>query len=284
VDPAEKGGTHLLPALTTVNAGRGGTFSLSDKDPSTLLGGVDILYEKVHVLCDHLSYWQAPLAGTTHAQLSRALFSVGAEAADPLHIIMDSRASTLPMVGFRGLMTPTGVEILRQPPDPQHPKLVSFQVQFHDLEDFAGLLQTSAGWKPHAGWADEAEAIVVADIVPAGLIKQRFASLVLHGRPAKDGEARRRARLERLKEPIPPGVALSTLHAKSMDWWVESKTITILFDASGRASQVLYDQDFHGEGTPSLDMPIDHHSQPALDTKPDAANAKPDAKADPDKH
>jgi len=264
-DPAA--GNHLVPAMTTVNAGRGGSFSLADKDPSTLLGGVEILYEKVRTLCDHVSYWQSPLPGTAHAQLSRVLFVAGAEAADPLHVIFDTRATQLPMIGFRGLMSPTGVEVVRQPLDPAHPTLVSFMVKMHDMEDFAGDIQTSTGWKPHAGWADEMEAVVVATIVPAGLIKQRFTSLVLHGRSATEDRPRRRARLERLKDPIPPKAALASLHAKSMDWWVESKTITIFFDDVGKAREVVYDQDFHGEGTPSLDSPVDRHSQPALDPK-----------------
>ncbi len=261
---------RLQPALATINAGRGGSYSLSDKDPSILEGGVEVLYEKIRLVCDHLNYWQAPLAGAAHAQLSKALFASGPEAADPAHVIFDSRATQLPMVGFRGLMTPVGVEVARLPGDLATPKLVAYRIQFHDLEDFAGMLQTTAGWKPHAGWADEAEAELVADIVPAGLINQRFASLVLHGRPAKDGEAKRRARLERLREPIPPNAKLPSLHAKAMDWWVESKTITILFDELGKAKQVIYDQDFHGEGTPSLDMPVDKGSQPALEPKPAA--------------
>jgi hypothetical protein len=260
--------TRLQPALATVNAGRGGSYSLSDKDPSILEGGVEVFYEKIHLVCDHLKYWQAPLVGAAHAQLSKALFATGPESADPEHVIFDSRATQLPMVGFRGLMTPVGVDVARLPADPATPKQVAYRMEFHDLEDFAGMLQTSAGWKPHAGWADEAEARLIADIVPAGLINQRFSSLVLHGRPAKDGEAKRRARLERLREPIPPSVKLSTLHGKVMDWWVESKTITILFDELGKAKQVIYDQDFHGEGTPSLDMPMDKGSQPALEPKP----------------
>jgi hypothetical protein len=259
---------RLQPALVTVNAGRGGSYSLSEKDPSILEGGVEIFYEKIRLVCDHLNYWQAPLAGAAHAQLSKALFASGPESADPLHVIFDSRATQLPMVGFRGLMTPASVDLARLPADPATPKKVAYRVEFHVLEDFAGMLQTTAGWKPHAGWADEAEAELVADIVPAGLINQRFTSLVLHGRPAKDGEAKRRARLERLHEPIPPSARLPPdLHAKAMDWWVESKTITILFDELGKARQVNYDQDFHGEGTPSLDMPMDHASQPALEPK-----------------
>jgi hypothetical protein len=271
------GGTpmRLQPVLATINAGRGGSYSLSDKDPSILEGGVEVFYEKIHMVCDHLKYWQAPLAGAAHAQLSKALFANGPEAADPAHVIFDSRATQLPMVGFRGLMTPAGVDVARLPGDPAKPKLVSYRIQFHVLEDFAGMLQTSAGWKPHAGWADEAEAELVADIVPAGLLNQRFTSLVLHGRPAKDGEAKRRARLERLREPIPPSAKLHDLHAKAMDWWVESKTITILFDELGKAKQVIYDQDFHGEGTPSLDMPVDKGSQPALEPKPAPPPANP---------
>jgi hypothetical protein len=266
--PPAPQGEHLHPALMTLNAGKGGTISLGDSEPSKLLGGVEIGYEKIRIRCDHVDYWQSLLPGTKRAVLDRAYFINGPDAAEPEHVVFDSRKTELPTVGFRGLMTPVKVEVLRQPLDELQPKLARFRVLLHQLGDFAGELQSANGWAPYAGWADEAEMELVADVVEAGLIKPRFTTIVFIGRAAAAGETRRGARFERLEQPIPPGTAAKMLHTQAMNWWVESSRITVAFDATGRAKQIDTDHDTHGEGTPSLDMPVQpRRSQPTLEPR-----------------
>ncbi len=186
--PAAGEPARIQPGLMTVNAGEGGTYSISDAVPSKLRGGVEIGYENARIFCDHVDYWQSPLVGVRRSALDRAFFLNGEHAREPEHVIFDTRKCELPTIAFRGLMTPTDVEVRRQPFDEEQPKLAHFLVKMHHLGDFAGEMQTSNGWAPYAGWAEEAEILMATDVVEAGLIKPRFEYVVLHGRPAAGSE------------------------------------------------------------------------------------------------
>jgi hypothetical protein len=85
--------------------------------------------------------------------------------------------------------------------------------------------------------------------------------VILHGRPARGSEAKRGARLERKKLALNDPTVAKELGAEVFDWWVESSSITIEFDAQGRVERVRTALDYRGEGTPSLDTPV----QPAAE-------------------
>jgi hypothetical protein len=159
----------VQPALITISAGQGGVMSFNEKEPTKLGGGVKLGYEQVEVLCDHLDYWQSKLPGAKRALLDHARFAPGPDAVDPEHVVFDTRRSRLPQVAFRGLMTPREVEVIRQALDPAAPTRAYFRVLLHQLGGFSGDLQTSDGWAPHGGWAEEAELMVVGDVVPGGV-------------------------------------------------------------------------------------------------------------------
>jgi len=261
------------------------------KDPSKLFGGVDLAYEGAEVACDHLAYWQSALKGAKRSFLDHARIDSGPDGRDPDHVIFDSRKATLPQLGFRGLMTPVSVEVVRQPvealppatpvPVPVVPPtpiakpssavpgiaggpvptsstgLAPFRVLLHQLGDFTGELQTAQGWAPYVGWADEAELVLVGDVVDSGVAKPRFRSLVLTGRAAQGTQPRKRARLQRLKQPIADAAATKVLKAEAIDWAIESLTITVTFTTEGRLERVAGGIDTVIIGTPGLDAPVE---------------------------
>jgi hypothetical protein len=289
VEPADPGDTPVpvvTPVVLSVNARGGGSWSPNDKDPSRLFGGVDLAYEGAEVACDRLAYWQSPLSGAKRSFLDHARIDSGPDGRDPDHVIFDSRKATLPQFGFRGLMTPVSVEVVRQPSEPlpaqkpvpvpaptpapavaspatgapaaPHPTaLAPFHVQLHQLGDFSGELQTASGWAPYVGWADEADLVLVGDVVESGIAQPRFRSLVLTGRAARDGQPRKRAKLQRLKQPVADAAAIKALKADAIDWAIESLTITVTFTADGRLDRVTGGIDTLIIGTPGLDTPVE---------------------------
>lgn len=293
VDPTPA--LRLQPALISVSAKQGGQVSFNDQEPSKLLGGVRLGYEEIFVLCDHVHYWQSKLPGLKRAVLDHALIASGPEAEEPGHVVFDSRATKLPQISFRGVMRPREIEIIRQPlaaldqkrleerqardkaravtkpatrdatGQPQEPAkdpaladppvLVRFRVLLHDFGEFAGDLKTTDGWSPHFGWAEEAEVTVVGDVLPDGIGNPRFSAIDLLGRPAGAGQDKRPARLGRRHIPL-AGAVQKEFDAKAYDWWAESSRITIEFDDQGRVLRIKTGADYRGEGTPSLETPV----------------------------
>ena len=254
--PSTKPPIVLQPVLITVDAGQGGVISFKEKDPSTLLGGVRIGYEHVLVLCDHIEYWQRPLLGVKRTTLDHALIDQGPDSPEPGRVVFDSRASKLPQLAFRGIMQPAQVEIIRQPLKSEDKTHVNYRVLMHNLGAFSGDLQTTDGWAPHAGWAEEVEILAIADIMPGGPANPRFIEVKLIGRPVSHPEGKRLARLERLNQTITDPIAAKNLGAENYDWWIQSSFITIVFDAEGRVETLITGLDATSGGTPRLDMPI----------------------------
>lgn len=289
-------GIRLQPALISVAAKQGGLVSFNEQEPSKLLGGVRLGYEEAFVLCDHVDYWQSKLTGFKRAVLDHALIASGPDADEPEHVVFDTRASKLPQISFRGIMRPREIEIIRQPltpeddarlkaravrdreraakdkvaasqpstvPAPADPAAVEppipvrFRVLMHHFGDFSGDLQTTDGWVPHFGWAEEVEVLVIGDVVPDGIANPRFAMIDMHGRPAGNGVEKRPARLGRKHIPLAASEAVKKeFGAEAYDWWAESSRITVEFDDMGRVLRIKTGADYRGEGTPSLDTPV----------------------------
>lgn len=295
---------RLIPAQIVLEAKKGGVATLNPQAPTKMFGGVRIAYNAAMVLCDHLDLWQSKLPGLKRATLDHALIASGADGEDPEHVVFDTRASTDPLISFRGIMRPREVEIIRQPlsdadqaeierrqkaasaptaekppVDPHAPPLkpivVRFRVLLHSLNDFSGHLKVKDGWALHVGWADEAELQVNADILPDGsnLGNLRFSAIDLFGRPATNGQTKHPARLERKGIPVKDPAAVKQVGSEASDWWIESSRITINFDEQGRIQEVETSTDSNIGGTPSLDTPIQKkdaapRSRPAPPAKP----------------
>lgn len=284
-------GLQLQPALISVAAKQGGMVSFNDQEPSKLLGGVRLGYEEAFVLCDHVHYWQSKLTGLKRSVLDHALIASGPDAEEPEHVVFDTRASKLPQLSFRGIMRPREIEIIRQPLTPEDdarlkeraakakaappakdttpatapaggaavaesPVLVRFRVLMHRFGEFSGDLQTTDGWVPHFGWADEVEVLMIGDLLPEGIANPRFAMIDLFGRPAGNGVEKRPARLGRKHIPLAGDAVKKELGAEAYDWWAESSRITVEFDDQGRVLRIKTGADYRGEGTPSLDTPV----------------------------
>jgi hypothetical protein len=254
--PPKKESLVLQPVLITVDAGQGGIISFKESEPSKLLGGVRIGYEHVLMTCDHVDYWQSLLPGVKRATLDHALFDQGPDSSEPGKVVFDSRATKLAQIGFRGLLQPAQLEIIRQPLNPDDKLHVTYRVLMHQVGAFSGDLETTDGWAPHAGWAEEAQLMVLADILPGGIANPRFTEVILSGRPANHPEGKRGARLERLKQVVADPNAAKNLGAESFDWWLESSRLTIIFDDQGRVQSVQTSTDTTSGGTPSLDTPV----------------------------
>ncbi len=145
------------------------------------------------------------------------------------------------------------------------PILVRFRVLLHQFGEFTGDLKTTDGWSPHFGWAEEAEVTVVGDVLPDGIGNPRFSAIDLFGRPAGGGQDKRPARLGRKHIPLVGAAVQKEFDAQAYDWWAESSRITIEFDDQGRVLRIKTGADYRGEGTPSLDTPVQ-----TLDTAPPA--------------
>lgn len=148
------------------------------------------------------------------------------------------------------------VDDVTDPVTQEQPILVRFRVLLHQFGEFAGDLKTTDGWSPHFGWAEEAEVVVVGDVLPDGIGSPRFSSIDLLGRPAGNGQDKRPARLGRKHIPLVGDAVQKEFDAKAYDWWAESSRITIEFDDQGRVLRIKTGADYRGEGTPSLETPV----------------------------
>jgi hypothetical protein len=300
---------QLVPAHIVLEAKKGGVATLNPQAPTKMLGGVRVAYNGAFLLCDHLDLWQSKLTGLKRATLDHALIASGPDGEDPEHVIFDTRASTDPLISFRGIMRPREVEIIRQPlseadlaeiarrqqaasaqpsdkapadkaPSDQpapvlKPIVVRFRVLLHALNDFSGHLHVKDGWALHVGYADEAEMQVSADLLPDGsnLANLRFSAIDLLGRPAAAGQNKKPARLERKGVPVKDPAAVKQVGSEASDWWIESSRITIVFDDLGRIQEVETSTDSNIGGTPSLDTPIQKKN--AAPRSPPAPPVKP---------
>lgn len=299
---------QLVPAHIVLEAKKGGVATLNPQAPTKMFGGVRVAYNGAFMLCDHLDLWQSKLTGLKRATLDHALIASGPDGEDPEHVIFDTRASTDPLISFRGIMRPREVEIIRQPlseadlveitrrqqaasaqpPDQPSgnaptdlpapvikPIGVRFRVLLHGLNDFSGHLKVKDGWALHVGYADEAEILVSADLMPDGsnLANLRFSTIYLYGRAATADQLKKAPRLERKGLPVKDPAMVKQVGSEASDWWVESTPITIVFDDQGRIQEIQYGTDATFGGTPSLDTPIQKkdaapRSQPAPPVKP----------------
>lgn len=149
-----------------------------------------------------------------------------------------------------------GKEPAKEPTAAEPAVLARFRVLLHQFGEFTGDLKTTDGWSPHFGWAEEAEVTVVGDVLPDGIGNPRFSAIDLFGRPAGAGQDKRPARLGRKHIPLEGAAVQKEFDAKAYDWWAESSRITIEFDDQGRVLRIKTGADYRGEGTPSLETPV----------------------------
>jgi hypothetical protein len=260
--------TSFLPTLINIIANGGSSYAVRAGDENFAKGGVDLTYEKVEIHCDTLRYWQTAVPEVKRLVLERGLLLAGPNGRDPERVILDSRMSELPQVTFRGLMKPAEVEILRQPPDARLPSLVRFKVLLKKAGNWFGKLKTEQGWQPYAGWAEEVEMNLRADIdvKTKELINHRFDAIYMRGRPKSPTQTRELALIIRLKKPLTEETPARTIPEDACKGSLAADTITILFDDTGAVWRVQTDGKSNSFGDPDLfdSKPIEEPSRPEL--------------------
>lgn len=248
-----------VPAPTLALSARGGTrLSMAPDRPSEAVGGVTLRYEQIVLEGDRLSYRLSKFPGASRPVLLNAEIAGGPAGPADGRVLLDSSASKLPQVAFRGVMRPRTVVVTRRDPDPAAPTAVRFDAAIDDLGDMQGLLQTDKGERQHIAWAEKAVLRYVATIDPAaamGMGTPRLTDIYLYGRPASDGVAARPAVVLRMPKPVPAAEATveTQLAAGKYGMRGAGRAISIFFDADGKLERIEGVDDYElkdGEDSP----------------------------------
>ena len=239
----------------------GGHIELRDGQPSELTGGVQVWYDEIHLHGDHLTWTQTPIPGAKRSFIDRLDLMAGAAGPTPTHVLLDSTACRMPGVGFRGQFTPASVHLERRAIDPLHPQTLRWRVIMADAGYFYGLMETTSGWVPHAGWASEIEAELIGEVVADRLQNLRFSSIQLFGKTDPDASKRQRARLDRLLKPLAKAEDLADLPYNAAEYGVQSENISMVFDDAGKMIGISPGSNTTMYGQPPSDTPLQLRSR-----------------------
>ena len=245
-DGGEKPDTALMAMLVSILAGAETSFNPAPGGESYAKGGPEgpasVGYEKVRLVGDTLRFWQTPLPGVKRMVLSHCRLLSGPYGQEPQRVILDSRASELPQMVFRGLFKPGEVEITRLALDAKDPRVVRFQIELRKTGDFYGKLHTDKGWMEYGGWAETVVMMLRATIDPTrqDLTDYRFESICLYGRPRQGEQAKERALIMRLKNPLSEHVPAISVPRSDSFAGCTSMLITIFFKPDGSIGNAQY--------------------------------------------
>lgn len=234
----------------------GGQLALKAGELSHLDGGVEAWYEQVHLHCQTLEWTQTVYPGSTEPILDALRLTAGPESHAPDRVLLDTRQSRLPLVGFRGVLTPARIDVVRRPADAADPTHVRWKVTLAKPGYFAGDLLTKTGWAAHAGWAEEIELDVVADVSPTGIASPRFSAIHFFGRQASNPKDRVRCRLDRLTKPLARPEDLADTPAEAAQFGYQAMSLTIAFDLQGRYDYTVPGQMAMQYGIVPADTPM----------------------------
>lgn len=225
-----------VPAAFEFSSGGAAAWSLDPTHPSTAAGGVSAIYEGIVIQADHLTLLQSPVPGTPGNIPAEGDLLPGDAGPAGNRVLLDTHQATLPTIGFKGVLTPSAVNIRRLPPDPARHGIVDYQVLLPDTGAFEGQLQTKEGWAPFRGWSDRTELILEGDTLSGTLANLRVVRIVLNGHPAAGDTPRHNAEITRLKA----GVSLPPLDQavpdEAMAGHINAVQIVITLDAMGKPS------------------------------------------------
>lgn len=233
-----------------------GHLSWQDGEPSQLSGGVQVWYESVLLHSDRMSWVQSTPTGSKRPLIDRLDLDAGPAGPTPDRILLDSAASQLAAIGFRGRFTPTKLHLERLPVDAKDPQRLRWRMEMADPQYFAGLLQTDRGWIPHAGWAARIEAVIAAEWANDRVANLRFVQVDLFGIPNADPAKRVRARLDRLLKPIERPEQLEHLKESDAEYGIKSLSVSMFFDDQGRFRGIHPGSNTIMYGVPPADTPV----------------------------
>lgn len=226
----------LLPPNGTPFFRSGGeaTYSTDPSRPSTATGGIEARYDGILLTCDNVSLRYAAIPGESASIPSDGDLLPGTAGPANNRVILDTRQATSLTIGFRGLFTPSSVNLRRIIDGTTPTGQAHYHIELPDSGEFQGLLKLPDGWAPYRGWADHLELLVAADLVGGSLTNLRVAKITLHGRLASGDTPARNAEINRLKPGIelpPPGQDVTSEQVAGHN---DARIIYIEFDAEGR--------------------------------------------------
>ncbi|MBA3685617.1 MAG: hypothetical protein H0W72_10315 [Planctomycetes bacterium] len=224
----------LAPPVPFLFRHNGGHLEWMEGVPNALTGGVELMYEAIALKGERLEFAFGGHPASKQLVIDAAALAPGPNGPSPDRVLFDSRASQLPLVGFRGLFTPTAIVITRITAiDPAAPNRLSWRAVLKQPGHFAGELKSRAGWEPFAAWADEIEIVLRADLVGDGLANLRFAEVHFFGREKRDGQPRQLVRLDRVLKPLAKPEDLDGLEMDGAQYGLQTMKLTIEFAEDG---------------------------------------------------
>ena len=202
----------------------GASWSLLPDVPSEAFG-VRILYEDVRVQAGRLTYTLSAYPGA-----SRPLLHEGELISTPeLPLEIDTSASRMPGIGFRGLLRPSRVRFTRQEPDPAIAQ-VRFRVEFAQVGDVHGMIDTPRGPRQLVAEAETVVLDLAAPLDPAGALgRPRMTAMHLYG-------TQRLMRFLTIRDPVPSAEATTAQQWDGPHWGVRKSNdrLSLQFGPDGR--------------------------------------------------
>ena len=226
-----------LPADSFQFRSEGSTTIATDPGkPWIADGGIKAVYQGIKLMGDRMSLLQTVIAGTQVSAPAEAQISAGPGGPTPTTVVLDTRGATLPTIGFKGLLTPTAVQINRKPQDFDRPKAVQWLVQLPETGAFAGQLRLGEEWAPFQGWAQQSELTLEGTLMGGRVTDVRVIRIKLMSRPAAGDVPQRNAELNRLKPEVVLTAPDAPLSPDQVAGHVDASSVLIDFDAAGQPS------------------------------------------------
>lgn len=224
--------TPPLPALIFSATG-GMNLSLSPARPSEAKG-VHLRYEEILLDTEVLRYQMAAIPGVVRPVLATADLIGGPDG----RVLIDTSASRLEKLAFRGLLRPKTVAVRRQEADPARPNTVSFRLECTDVGDVRGMVNTANGARQILAWAERVVLDLEATIdatSSTGMSVPRLKTMHLYGPPATPAGDERLALVVVMIQPVPDAEARAELQWSGTGWAMRrsSDVMKLGFDETG---------------------------------------------------
>jgi hypothetical protein len=214
-----------------------GEVPLDDGLPGEFSGPIHLSYGGMKVDGDRLSYLTKKISKSAQPILDSVRIDSGPGGPEATRIHLDTRACTLPNVGFRGLLTPEAF-IGRYAPLDEKATNRRYIIDLPNLGYFHGELLTSKGWEPYGGRADRAELIVVFDVVGDDFTNFRFETIHIFGRNADADRPRESTFLVSSSKKITDKEMVKLLGTSERAGRVDADSFTIHFNELGKVMRI----------------------------------------------
>ena len=217
-------------------------------------GGAELLYEAITIASDSMEYSFTPYPGLKAGTLDHARIEPGPKGPTADRVRIDSRASQLAEIGFRGLLSPISADVDRLPADGAPPGMIRYQIRLNQLGEWDGMVRSQSTtrspqevktaaahpeWMPLAGWADHALLVMLVPVEKGVTGRRRLESAVFFGAP------KGRLAEVRMLDAAPPGTeATASENAKPSHpipierGAVLSDRLTLAFNPDGTINRI----------------------------------------------